>query len=321
MRNTANRLLPTDFPPIRRAGLHTLQVNLGYVCNQQCQHCHVNAGPHRTEQMSRETLDEVLHFIRRANIRTLDLTGGAPELHPHFRDLVQAAVQQGVQVQDRCNLTVLTLPEQTGLAEFLAAHQVQVIASLPCYLEQNVDQQRGKGVFADSLTGLRQLNQRGYAQPDSTLQLDLVYNPQGAQLPPPQAALEADYRTRLAEYGVQFNRLLTLTNMPIQRFGSVLAAHGEFDNYLTLLKNAYQAANLPAVMCRHLLSVDWQGYVYDCDFNQMLDMPLRDQTQRLHLRDLKPADLHQRPIAVAEHCYGCTAGQGSSCSGALTDST
>lgn len=318
MRDTASRLFPTDFPPIRRAELHTLQVNLGYVCNQQCQHCHVNAGPHRTEQMSRDTLDDVLHFMRRAPIRTLDLTGGAPELHPQFRDLVQTAVQQGVQVQDRCNLTVLTLPEQADLAAFLATHQVQVIASLPCYLEQNVDQQRGKGVFADSLTGLRQLNRLGYAQPDSTLQLDLVYNPQGAQLPPPQAELEADYRTRLAEYGIQFNRLLTLTNMPIQRFGSVLAAHGEFDNYLALLKDAYQAENLPSVMCRHLLSVDWQGCVYDCDFNQMLQLPLRHKTQPLNLRDLDPDDLHQRPIAVAEHCYGCTAGQGSSCGGALT---
>ena len=318
MRDTADRLLPTDFPPIRRTALHTVQVNLGYVCNQQCQHCHVNAGPHRTEQMSRATLDDVLAFIRRANIRTLDLTGGAPELHPQFRELVQAATQQGVQIQDRCNLTVLTLPDQTDLAAFLAAHQVQVIASLPCYLEQNVNQQRGQGVFHDSLTGLRQLNQHGYAQPDSSLQLDLVYNPQGAQLPPPQAELEADYRAQLAKYDIQFNRLLTLTNMPIQRFGSVLAAHGKFDTYLTLLKNAYQAENLPAVMCRHLLSVDWQGYVYDCDFNQMLDLPLRNQTQRLHLRDLNPADLHQRPITVAEHCYGCTAGQGSSCGGALS---
>ena len=318
MRNTTARLLPTDFPSIRRGKLQTLQVNLGYVCNQQCQHCHVNAGPHRTEQMSRATLDDVLHFIRRTCIQTLDLTGGAPELHPYFRDLVQAAVQQGVQVLDRCNLTVLTLPGQDDLAAFLAAHQVQVIASLPCYLEQNVDQQRGKGVFADSLAGLRQLNQLGYAQPDSELQLDLVYNPQGAQLPPPQAALEADYHTRLADYGVQFNRLLTLTNMPIQRFGSILAAHGEFTDYLALLKNAYRAENLPAVMCRHLLSVDWQGYVYDCDFNQMLQMPLRNPARRLHLRDLNLADLHQRSIAVAEHCYGCTAGQGSSCGGALS---
>ncbi len=317
MLETASRLLPTDFPPIRRAEIHTLQVNLGYLCNQQCQHCHVNAGPKRTEIMQRETIDDVLHFMDKAQIKTLDLTGGAPEMNPHFRDLVREAVAIGVQVIDRCNLTVLQLPDQTGLAEFLAEHQVEVVASLPCYLEDNVDQQRGKGVFTDSLTGLRTLNQLGYAQPGSPLKLKLVYNPLGAQLPPAQQPLEAEYRTRLADYGVQFSQLLTLANMPIQRFGSMLASRGEFDDYLALLKGAYQAENLPAVMCRQMLSVDWQGYVYDCDFNQMLEMPLRKQGQRMHLREIDPARLQNRPIAVAEHCYGCTAGQGSSCAGAL----
>ena len=317
MRNTASRLYPTDFPPIRRGAIQTLQVNLGYLCNQQCQHCHVNAGPKRTEIMQRETIEEIKQFIAKAQIQTLDLTGGAPEMNPHFRDLVSAARAIGVQVIDRCNLTVLQLPDQTGLAEFLAEHQVEVVASLPCYLEDNVDQQRGKGVFTESIAGLRELNQLGYAQPGSPLQLQLVYNPLGAELPPPQQVLEADYRDRLAEYGVQFNQLLTLTNMPIQRFGSVLAAKGQFADYIELLKSAYQADNLASVMCRETLSVDWQGYVYDCDFNQMLNMPLRQQGQRMQLRDIQSAQLPGRPIAVAEHCYGCTAGQGSSCGGAL----
>lgn len=317
MRNTASRLYPTDFPPIRRGAIQTLQVNLGYLCNQQCQHCHVNAGPKRTEVMQRETIEEIKQFIAEAQIQTLDLTGGAPEMNPHFRDLVSAARAIGVQVIDRCNLTVLQLPDQTGLAEFLAEHQVAVVASLPCYLEDNVDQQRGKGVFTESIAGLRELNQLGYAQPGSPLQLQLVYNPLGAELPPPQHVLEADYRDRLAEYGIQFNQLLTLTNMPIQRFGSVLAAKGQFADYIELLKSAYQADNLASVMCRETLSVDWQGYVYDCDFNQMLNMPLRKQGQRMQLRDIQSAQLPGRPIAVAEHCYGCTAGQGSSCGGAL----
>ena len=318
MRETANRLYPTDFPSIRRGTLQTLQVNLGYLCNQQCQHCHVNAGPKRTEIMQRATIDEIIHFIAEAQIKILDLTGGAPEMNPHFRDLVRAARALGVQVIDRCNLTVLRLPDHIGLAEFLAEHQVEVVASLPCYLEGNVDQQRGKGVFTDSIAGLRKLNQLGYAQPDSPLKLKLVYNPLGAELPPPQQALEADYRDRLAAYGVQFNQLLTLTNMPIQRFGSVLASKGQFADYIDLLKTAYQADNLTSVMCRQTLSVDWQGYVYDCDFNQMLQMPLHGQAgQRMHLRDVQSAQLSGRPIAVAEHCYGCTAGQGSSCGGAL----
>ncbi len=317
MLNTAARLFPGTFPAISRGVLRTLQVNLGYRCNQQCQHCHVNAGPNRRESMQADTVDAVIEVLRGGHIRTLDLTGGAPEMNPHFRRLVTAARELGVAVIDRCNLTILEVPEQAGLAEFLAAQGVEVVASLPCYLRENVDGQRGKGVFEGSLAGLRRLNALGYGRPGSGLVLNLVYNPTGPFLPPPQAALESDYRIRLAEHGVTFNQLLTITNMPIQRFGSMLASRGEFDSYLTLLKQAHQDSNLDSVMCRSLVSVDWQGWVYDCDFNQMLDMPLRWRGRRLHLRDLDPELLCGAGIAVADHCYGCTAGQGSSCGGAL----
>jgi radical SAM/Cys-rich protein len=297
----------------------TLQVNLGYRCNQQCLHCHVNASPKRRESMDRATVDEVLAFLARSGVETLDLTGGAPELNPHFRDLVREARQVGVHVMDRCNLTILSEPGQEDLAEFLAGHRVEVVASLPCYLEENVDGQRGAGVFQGSIQGLRRLNALGYGDPESGLLLNLVYNPVGPYLPPAQCALEADYRRELeARYGVRFSRLLTLANMPIQRFGSTLVSRGEFEGYMALLRGAHQDANLERVMCRSLVSVDWQGYVYDCDFNQMLGIPLRlDARPRVHLRDLLGRDLEGLPIAVADHCYGCTAGQGSSCGGAL----
>lgn len=307
------------FPPIRRARLETLQVNLGYRCNQSCLHCHVNAGPNRTETMARETLADVLAFLEVSGVRRLDLTGGAPELNPHFRELVLRARALGVHVMDRCNLTVLEEPGEEGLAGFLAAQQVELIASLPCYLEGNVDRQRGKGVFERSLGALRRLNALGYGAPGSGLELNLVYNPQGAVLPPPQAALEADYKRILAErHRVAFNRLYTLANMPIQRFGSTLISKGRFNEYMTLLHGAHRDENLEAVMCRTLLSVDWQGYVYDCDFNQMLGLPLAGRG-RMHLGELIGRDLAGSPIAVRDHCYGCTAGQGSSCGGALGD--
>jgi radical SAM/Cys-rich protein len=309
----------TDFPAIARRRLDTLQVNLGYKCNQTCVHCHVNAGPSRTEMMSRTTVDEVIDFIRRERIQTLDVTGGAPELSPYFRALVRAVRAMGVRVIDRCNLTILEEPGHEDLAAFLADEQVEVVASLPCYLEDNVDRQRGKGVFDTSLRALRKLTGLGYGNQASGLVLALVYNPQGPVLPPAQPELEAAYRKQLGErYGLVFNRLYVITNMPIQRFGSMLISKREFTHYMDLLKNAYQPANLDGVMCRNLLSVDWRGIVYDCDFNQMLGLPLAvEGRSRIQLRELIGRNLENNPIVVANHCYGCTAGQGSSCGGAL----
>jgi len=307
------------FPAIARKRLETLQVNVGYKCNQTCVHCHVNAGPTRTEAMPREVADTVLAFLRNSDVKTLDLTGGAPELNPHFRYLVVEARQLGVKVIDRCNLTILNEPGHEDLADFLAAHQVEVVASLPCYLEDNVDRQRGKGVFSGSIVALRKLNALGYGKAGTGFVLNLVYNPQGPSLPPAQAPLEDAYRGHLrAGYGVEFNRLFTLANMPIARFGSTLISKGQFNSYMTLLQASYREENLEQVMCRSLLSVDWQGYVYDCDFNQMLELPARfDRRHRTRLADLVGKDLAGRPIVVADHCFGCTAGQGSSCGGAL----
>jgi radical SAM/Cys-rich protein len=268
--------------------------------------------------MTRPTVEDVIAFVEAAGVRTLDLTGGAPELNPLFREIVERARTLGARVIDRCNLTILGEPGQDDLADFLARNRVTVVASLPCYLEDNVDRQRGKGVFESSIRGLRKLNALGYGA-GSGLELDLVYNPQGPVLPPAQDALEGDYRKHLGErYGIAFDRLYVLANMPIQRFGSTLISKGEFEHYLALLRNAYQRQNLASVMCRSLLSVDWRGYLYDCDFNQMLDLPLAWQGEpRTHLRDILHADLTGNPIAVKDHCYGCTAGQGSSCGGAL----
>ena len=307
------------FPALRRARPETLQVNLGYKCNQSCLHCHVNAGPTRTELMSREVVADVLAYIGVAAIKTLDVTGGAPELNPHFRELVVRARQLGARVIDRCNLTILGEPGQEDLAEFLAAQQVEVTASLPCYTAELVDRQRGKGVYEKSVAALQRLNALGYAASGSGLVLNLVYNPQGPSLPPAQEALEADYKRELGgRYGIAFNRLYTLANMPIQRFGSTLVSKGQFNEYMALLKGAHREANLDAVMCRTLLSVDWQGRVYDCDFNQMLGLPLvLEGKRRPLLSDLIGRDLEGNPIAVRDHCYGCTAGQGSSCGGAL----
>ncbi|HEY5293442.1 MAG TPA: arsenosugar biosynthesis radical SAM (seleno)protein ArsS [Burkholderiales bacterium] len=307
------------FPAMRRGQLDTLQVNLGYRCNQSCLHCHVNAGPQRIEMMSRETVADVLAFLEVSGVKQLDLTGGAPELNAHFRGLVMRAREIGVQVIDRCNLTILDEPGQEGLAEFLAHQQVEITASLPCYLEHNVDRQRGQGVFRRSIAALRRLNALGYGEDGGPLALNLVYNPQGAELPPAQAGLEADYRRDLGErFGIRFTRLYTLANMPIQRFGSTLVSKGKFNEYMALLRGAHRDENLDGVMCRSLLSVDWQGYAYDCDFNQMLGLPLAiEGKKRPHLSDLIGRDLQGNPIAVRDHCYGCTAGNGSSCGGAL----
>ena len=319
MHATLPLLRQHGFPALRRGALETLQVNLGYRCNQSCLHCHVNAGPTRTEVMSRETVTDVLAFLGVAGVKRLDLTGGAPELNPHFRELVTRARELGVHVMDRCNLTVLEEPGQEDLAAILAAHEVEIVASLPCYLEDNVDRQRGKGVFERSVRGLRTLNALGYGAPGGRLALNLVYNPQGPSLPPPQVALEADYRKRLGEeHGVRFTALYTLANMPIQRFGSTLVTKGQFNEYMALLRGAHRDENLDSVMCRSLVSVDWQGNVYDCDFNQMLGLPLAvDGRSRVQLSELIGRDLRGNPIAVRDHCYGCTAGQGSSCGGAL----
>ena len=319
MHATLPLLQDSDFPAIARGRLETLQINVGYRCNQSCVHCHVNAGPNRTEEMGREVVEAVLAFLRNSAVRRLDITGGAPELNPHFRHLVVAARELGVHVMDRCNLTILGEPGHADLAEFLAAQQVEVIASLPCYLEDNVDRQRGKGVFGTSIEGLRKLNALGYARPGSGLELSLVYNPQGPALPPAQAPLEDAYRAHLrAQYAVEFTRLYTLANMPIARFGSTLISKGQFNAYMRLLRESHRDENLENVMCRTLLSVDWQGYVYDCDFNQMLGLPLRVAGRpRARLADLVGRDLEGRSITVADHCFGCTAGQGSSCGGAL----
>ena len=309
----------TDFPAIYRNRIDTLQANLGYRCNQSCTHCHVAASPRRTEEMHWATMELLLRYAATRAVLTLDLTGGAPELNPHFRTLVVRARRQGMRVIDRCNLTILNEPGQEDLAAFLAEHQVEITASLPCYLEENVDQQRGKGVFTSSLAGLRQINALGYGQPGSGLILNLVYNPIGPVLPPDQFSLEAAYRRELAErYGIAFTRLFVLANMPIQRFGSQLLTKGQFTPYMDLLKSAHRDDNLNAVMCRNLISVDWQGYVYDCDFNQMLDLPLgAGGASPTHLSALLEQELTGAQVRVADHCYGCTAGQGSSCGGAL----
>ncbi len=319
MRDTRQLLIETDFPPIRRDRLDTLQVNLGYRCNLSCTHCHVNAGPKRTEMMDKATVETVLAFIDRQHVTTLDLTGGAPEMNPWFTYLVREARARDVTVIDRCNLTILLEPGYEGMAAFLAGHGVSIVASLPCYTADNVDGQRGKGTFNSSIEALRRLNALGYGRSGTGLALNLVYNPTGPFLPPPQTTLEHDYKRRLnADFGITFNALYTITNMPISRFGAVLLSKGEFAGYMRLLKNSFADANLAGLMCRNTLSVDWQGRVYDCDFNQMLKLPmLAKGGARWRLADLIERDLTDHPIAIGDHCYGCTAGQGSSCGGAL----
>ncbi|MCQ8102513.1 arsenosugar biosynthesis radical SAM protein ArsS [Methylomonas sp. SURF-2] len=319
MYDTKPLLTASDFPAIFRRPLEILQINLGYLCNLSCLHCHVNAGPKRTEMMSRETVEQVLALAAAAHIRCLDLTGGAPEMHADFHYLVRGARDCGIEVIDRCNLTILEAPGHEDLAGFLAAQGVRIVASLPCYLEDNVDKQRGKGVFKQSLSALRRLNRLGYGQSDSGLQLNLVFNPQGPLLPPDQQQLEQAYKQHLQQhYGIVFNHLYAIANMPIQRFGSILLSHGLFDSYLSLLKNSFRADNLDNLMCLNTISIDWQGHVYDCDFNQMLDMPLAAVAKpKVHIGELNPAALNGAAIATAAHCYGCTAGQGSSCGGAL----
>ena len=308
--------------PLQRHTLDTVQMNIGKRCNQACLHCHVDAGPHRTEMMTERTMQQALALARAAGARTVDITGGAPELHPAFRTLVTQARAEGFHVIDRCNLTVLGEPGQEDLAAFLAQQQVEIIASLPCYLEDNVAQQRGHGVYARSIAALQQLNALGYGDAAAGLPLHLVYNPVGAQLPPPQAALEADYRRELGtRFGIQFHRLLTLTNMPIARFAHQLRREGLFEAYLTRLSAAFNPATVEHLMCRRLVSISWEGYLYDCDFNQMLALPAGNGSP-LRLGEMPVESLVRHLLAhtirVGQHCYGCTAGAGSSCGGALT---
>ena len=325
MHATLPLLQATKFPDLNRDQLITLQINLGYRCNQSCVHCHVNAGPTRTEMMDSETLKLIPEVLTARNITTLDLTGGAPELHEGFRLLVREAGAVGVRVIDRCNLTILYEPGQNDLATFLARQQVEIIASLPCYSIADVDKQRGEGVFDKSILALQKLNSLGYGCKDSGLILNLVYNPQGPSLPPDQTKLQSIYKKELYEnFGILFNELFTITNMPIQRFGSTLISKGQFYDYMQLLKDNFTEVNYSNVMCRNLISVDWKGFLYDCDFNQQLGLELDmvgQSTERLkrkpHLRDLLNEDPFGRAIRVADHCYGCTAGQGSSCSGTL----
>ena len=305
------------FPSLQRGRLSTLQVNLGYRCNQSCRHCHVDAGPWRTEMMADALMQLIPQAVRTQRISCLDLTGGAPELHPGFRELVRQVRADGVDVIDRCNLTILSEPGQEDLALFLADQGVRVIASLPCYSESNVDQQRGDGVFERSISGLRQLNALGYGNGDGRLELHLVYNPQGPSLPPAQAPLEEAYKKELSVLGIRFDRLLTLANMPIKRFARDLALRGELERYQRLLEAAHNPANASAVMCRELLSVDWQGNLYDCDFNQQLEMPLSGRIRRLEDLVLDDTVVTGQVIHTDRHCFGCTAGAGSSCGGAL----
>jgi radical SAM/Cys-rich protein len=313
-------LARAGLPALRRSPVVTLQVNLGKKCNNACLHCHVEAGPARTEAMSLGTVGRLIDLIAASPaVTTVDLTGGAPELNPGFRRLVSAARALGREVIDRCNLTVLLEPGQEGLAEFLATQRVHVVASLPCYTEENVDRQRGKGVYRQSLEALRRLNALGYGRPGSGLVLDLVYNPFGPSLPGAQAALEQDYRRELrARAGIEFNHLLTMTNVPIARFGSTLERTGKAHAYQALLERSFNSATVASLMCRSLVSVGWDGRLHDCDFNQMLGFGLGGASAPRTVFDLESFEgLAARPVATARHCFACTAGAGSSCSGAL----
>jgi len=318
MHDTLPLLNHSDFPAINRRKTEILQINIGLRCNQQCVHCHVNSSPKRTEKMDEETIAAVYNYLKYSDVHTLDITGGAPELHPQFRELVVKVRALNINVIDRCNLTILSEPDQEDLHEFLAEQQVDVVASLPCYQKENVDKQRGKGVFELSIKGLQKLNRLGFGKPDSDLKLHLVYNPQGPELPPAQAPLEAAYKKILMQdFGIEFNQLFALSNMPINRFGSTLVSNGSFHDYISLLKKSHENDNLDNVMCRNMVSVDWQGFIYDCDFNQMLGLNLMKAGKQLHIADLKNNSLEGNSITVLDHCYGCTAGQGSSCGGAL----
>jgi radical SAM/Cys-rich protein len=303
--------------PLKAAGVETLQVNVGKLCNQTCRHCHVDAGPTRTEIMPREIAELVVSVLRRYDIKSVDITGGAPELNPNFDYLVTEARALGRRVIDRCNLTVFFVEGKQDLPEFLREHQVEITASLPCYLEKNVEAQRGKGVYGKSIEALQWLNRLGYGQPDTGLILNLVYNPIGPSLPPPQPQLEADYRKQLGDnYSIVFNHLYTLTNMPISRFLLDLTRHGNYERYMDLLLEKFNPDTVDGLMCRSLVSVGWDGTLYDCDFNQMLEMPVNHGLPS-HIRGFDAFLLARRQIRTGTHCFGCTAGSGSSCMGSL----
>jgi radical SAM/Cys-rich protein len=304
--------------PIVRRSLETVQINVGKVCNQTCSHCHVDAGPDRRESMNSETAQQVIEFLKHSQAVTLDITGGAPEMNPNFCSLVEQARGLDKRVVDRCNLTILLAPGFTYLPEFLAKNRVTVVASLPCYVEENCDAQRGGGVFSKSIQAIRKLNELGYGQNNSNLELDLVYNPVGTGLPPDQIKLEQDYRDHLdQQYGIQFNRLYTITNMPISRFLNDLLRQGKYEAYMQKLIDSFNPLTLYGLMCRSLVSVDWEGYLYDCDFNQMLDMPICRRNARMHISGLSDSDLAGHLVETFNHCYGCTSGGGSSCTGSL----
>jgi radical SAM/Cys-rich protein len=304
---------------LERRAIDVLQVNMGRYCNQACIHCHVESGPNRKEMMSRETVDGVLRFLAGTNIPTIDITGGAPELNPQFDYLVESAVGMKRHVMDRCNLTVIFEPGKEYLPEFFRRHRVELVCSLPCYSEENVDRQRGKGTFDLSIRALQFFNDLGYGEANSGLILNLVYNPVDPHLPPPQDQLEKDYKRELRDkFDIEFNHLYCLSNMPITRYETHLKLRGEYDNYMELLASTFNSAALDQVMCRNLLSVGWEGAIYDCDFNQMLDMPVCDSAGKpLSIDSLTLDQVAGQSIIVGNHCYACTAGSGSSCGGAL----
>jgi len=311
------RLDQVGLLPLHATGITVFQINVGKLCNQTCRHCHVDAGPDRTESMSRETAELCIAALAKTDIPTVDITGGAPELNPNFRFLVEQARRLKRHVMDRCNLSVLLLPSQADLADFLAAHQVEIVASLPSYRPSQTDAQRGEGIFEKSIDALGLLNKVGYGLPDSGLLLNLVHNPVGAFLPPKQEAIEAQFRKELrTRHGIEFNHLYTITNMPVSRFLEFLVESGNYDGYMERLANAFNPAAAAGVMCRHTLSVGWDGTLYDCDFNQMLELPVSHNAPA-HIRDFDPTQLNQRQIVTRNHCYGCTAGAGSSCGGAV----
>ncbi len=308
----------TEFPAVFRKKLDTVQVNLTLRCNQACVHCHVDAGPKRSEELDEENIKQLIKFIVKNQIQTVDITGGAPELHPYFRTFVDEIIQSGARVVDRCNLTILFEEGQEDLAEFLSSRSVDIVASMPCYLQENVDKQRGKGVFSKSINALKILNELGYGIKGTGKIINLVYNPQGPVLPPSQEQLEKQYKQILLdEYNVQFNNLLALCNMPINRFAQMLDKQEAYNGYMSLLKTSHDDDNLERVMCKSLVSVDWQGYLYDCDFNQMLGLPLQNGKNKIHISQLIYSGFEGNPIFVKDHCFACTAGQGSSCGGAL----
>ena len=306
----------TDFPQITRLSIRTLQVNLGYKCNQSCLHCHVNASPKRTEMMNKDTIDEVINFSYQNNVGTVDLTGGAPEMNQYFQYMIKKLREKNIHIIDRCNLTILEEKGMSNMVDFLAEQEVEIVASLPCYKDTNVDAQRGKGVFTKSIKALQHLNKKGYGL-NKKLMLNLVYNPQGATLPPKQSELELEYKSYLLEnYNISFNNLFTITNMPINRFGSTLVSKKIFHKYMDLLKSTFSQIAKENVMCRNLLSIYYNGYVYDCDFNQMLSIDISNK--KTHITDIKKDELVNKIIATGDHCYGCTAGSGSSCGGVIS---